>query len=80
MEQIDPMGTSVGRWGVGRQSNLLGQSTRQTIPGKNMSFVLKPGLFAKRGAAAGLYGRAHALSFHFPYESGAIFPAAVREN
>ena len=57
MEQIDPLGTSVGRWGVGSQSNLLGQSTRQTIPGKNMSFVLTPGLFAKREPAAGLFVR-----------------------
>lgn len=52
MEQVDPTGTSVGRWCVGDRSNLLGQSTRQTIPGKNMSFTLSPGLFVKQQAAA----------------------------
>ena len=51
MDQVDPTGTSVGRWCVGNRSNLLGQSTRQTIPGKNMSFALAPGLFAKQAAA-----------------------------
>ena len=55
MTQLDPMGTSVGRWCVGNRSNLLGQSTRQTIPGKNMSFALAPGLFAQQ-AAAGTVG------------------------
>eukprot|EP01045_Picozoa_sp_COSAG04_P011065 COSAG04_NODE_701_length_11012_cov_18.320718_5_plen_264_part_00 len=54
MTQLDPMGTSVGRWRVGKESNLLGQSSRQTLPGKNMSFVLAPGLFARhREAVAG---------------------------
>jgi hypothetical protein len=45
MTQLDPMATSVGRWCVGEPSNLLGQNTRQTLPGKNMSFALAPGLF-----------------------------------
>ncbi|MDA8639393.1 hypothetical protein N9L31_00320 [bacterium] len=53
MTQLDPMATSIGRWRVGDPSNLLGQNTRQTVPGKNMSFVLAPGLFtgAPPGAA-----------------------------
>lgn len=57
MEQIDPRDTSVGRWCVGSKSNLLGQSTRQTVPGKNMSFELAPGLFGGKSPAAGVYVR-----------------------
>ena len=57
MTQLDPVGTSVGRWRVGSETNLLGQSTRQTIPGKNMSFALAPGLFGGKAPAAGLYVR-----------------------
>eukprot|EP01047_Picozoa_sp_COSAG01_P032202 COSAG01_NODE_2317_length_7922_cov_18.384763_5_plen_224_part_00 len=57
MDQIDPMGTSVGRWCVGKKSNLLGQNTRQTIPGKNMSFELAPGLFGGKSPTAGLHVR-----------------------
>ena len=51
--QLSPTTTSAGRWCVGNQTNLLGQNTRQTVPGQNMSFVLAPGLFADHLAAAG---------------------------
>ena len=51
MSQLDPAGTSVGRWCVGDKGNLLGQTTQQTVPSKNMSFALAPGLFAKPAAA-----------------------------
>jgi hypothetical protein len=39
------------------KTNLLGQTTRQTIPGKNMSFELAPGLFGGKSPAAGLHVR-----------------------
>ena len=54
MTQVDPLGTSLGRWCVGDSAtNLLGQNTRQTVPGKDISFVLSPGLF---GGSSGLFG------------------------
>jgi hypothetical protein len=51
MKQIDPMTTSIGRWRLGSQAQLLGQSSRQTIPGKNMSFGISAGLFGTKPKA-----------------------------
>ena len=51
MQQINPSQTSVGRWCVGKETALLGQNTRQTVPGKNISFALAPGLFANHSSA-----------------------------
>jgi len=44
MKQIDPASTSVGRWRVGSTASLLGQNTRQTVPGQPMAFGLAKGL------------------------------------
>lgn len=86
MKQIDPMTTSIGRWRIGKTSNLLGQNSRQTVPGKNMSFGLSAGLFdTKPGAESSIdvyirvafYDQGHgSWELHYRTKRGKIAKAA----